>query len=34
MITVSAVTMQCKKKLEKAIEEKRASQNPETIVLG
>jgi len=34
MITVSVVTMQCKKKLEKAIEEKRASQNPETIVLG
>ncbi|MWR36382.1 hypothetical protein GN073_08750 [Helicobacter pylori] len=34
MIALSAVTTKCKKKLAKAIEEKRASQNPETIVLG
>lgn len=34
MIALSAVTTTCKKKLAEAIEEKRASQNPETIVLG
>ena len=34
MIVVSAVTTKSKKKLAQAIEEKRASQNPETIVLG
>lgn len=34
MIALSAVTTKSKKKLAQAIEEKRASQNPETIVLG
>lgn len=34
MIVVSSVTTKSKKKLAQAIEEKRASQNPETIVLG
>ena len=34
MIVLSAVTTVCKEKLAEAIEEKRASQNPETIVLG